>query len=504
MKNDKTQKKCTFLRYIGVTVLALLMLVSIVGAEPYAYIANNGISGNVTVIDTATNIVVDTVNVGEVPWGVAITPDGSKVYVTNQVDSTVSVIDAATNTVTVTLNLGDFPSGIAITPDGTKAYVASNPNKVSVIDTTTNTVTATVSMASNAAGIAVSPDGTKVYATNWDGGTVSVIDTATNTVTATVPVGSYPYGVAVSPDGTKVYVTNCDSGSVSVVDTLTNTVTATINAGDNPWGVAITPDGSKAYVTNVVDNTVSVIDAATNTVTATFNVGSGPNGVAVTPRGTEVYVVNYLDKSVSVIDATTNTITSTVNVGYNLVALGQFIGPLPMQPILPSANFSTNVTNGYAPLAVQFNDSSENATELNWDFENDGNTDSTEANPVHIYSAQGIYTVNLIATNQNGTNSKLGTITVLEQTLPPVANFTSNATQGYAPLTVQFTDSSENATEWKWDFGDRTYSTERNPVHTYNKAGRYTVSLTVENANGMDTEIKSKYISVSNLKGKKA
>jgi PKD repeat protein len=64
-------------------------------------------------------------------------------------------------------------------------------------------------------------------------------------------------------------------------------------------------------------------------------------------------------------------------------------------------------------------------------------------------------------------------------------------------LKVQFTDRSKgNQTSWKWNFGDKTYSTQKNPVHKYTKAGKYTVSLTVKNSKGIDTETKSRYISV--------
>ena len=107
----------------------------------------------------------------------------------------------------------------------------------------------------------------------------------------------------------------------------------------------------------------------------------------------------------------------------------------------PTSDFSTNVTEGYAPLSMQFTDLSENATGRNWDFENDGKVDSTDKNPVHEYTVPGTYTVKLIAFNANGMASKLGTITVLQQVLP-IANFSSNVTEGYAPLSVQFTDSS--------------------------------------------------------------
>lgn len=80
----------------------------------------------------------------------------------------------------------------------------------------------------------------------------------------------------------------------------------------------------------------------------------------------------------------------------------------------------------------------------------------------------------------------------------PKANFASNVTRGSAPLLVKFTDLSKNATGWSWNFGDKSTSTARNPVHKYNKAGKYTVSLTVKNAAGNNTVTKSSYIIVIN------
>ncbi|AKB36579.1 cell surface protein [Methanosarcina siciliae C2J] len=79
----------------------------------------------------------------------------------------------------------------------------------------------------------------------------------------------------------------------------------------------------------------------------------------------------------------------------------------------------------------------------------------------------------------------------------PMADFMANTTSGTAPLSVQFTDLSENATEWSWDFGDGANSTEQNPVHTYSAAGNYTVNLTVTNTAGSDSEVKTDYITVS-------
>ena len=164
-------------------------------------------------------------------------------------------------------------------------------------------------------------------------------------------------------------------------------------------------------------------------------------------------------------------------------------------PILPVANFSANVISGYAPLSVLLTDLSQNATSRSWDIGNDGIVESRDSSIVYVFTNPGTYTVNLTASNANGTDSKLAMITVLEQPILPVANFSTSTTEGIAPLTVQFNDSSENATSVNWDFGDGSNSEDRNPVHEYSDPGNYTVNLTASNENG--TSSKSAKITVS-------
>jgi YVTN family beta-propeller protein len=172
--------------------MGLASMASPAEAAPFAYVTNAGsfgVTGTVSVIDTATNTVVATVTVGTGPFGVAVTPDGKHAYVTNG-GGTVSVIDTASNTVVGTpIPVGSFPDGVAVTPDGKHAYVTNElSNNVSVIDTASNTVVATVAVGSFPFGVAITPDGKHAYVTNAPGkvtGTVSVIDTV-----ATVVVGS--------------------------------------------------------------------------------------------------------------------------------------------------------------------------------------------------------------------------------------------------------------------------------------------------------------------------
>jgi YVTN family beta-propeller protein len=205
------------------------------------------------VIDTTTNpnTVVATVAVGAGPNGVAVTPDGKHVYVTNSFDGTVSVMETTGNTVMATVTVGGGPLGVAVTPDGKRAYVTdtrdmSGSKTVSVIETNSNTVVATVEVGSFLSplsssltnGVAITPDGKHAYVTTSKvDDTVLVIETTGNTVMTTIPVGLGPFGVAVTPDGKHVYVTNLNDHNVSVIETTGNTVMATVPVGGvAPWG----------------------------------------------------------------------------------------------------------------------------------------------------------------------------------------------------------------------------------------------------------------------------
>jgi len=153
MAKMKPQGNITPRRSIAaVTGLAVAWLVTPVPAiAQNAYITNQGtypnFSNNVTVIDTITNKVVTTIEVGLAPSGVAVAPDGTKVYVANEtVNGTVSVIDTATNAVSATIAVGNNPIGVAVKPDGRKVYVANKGrhSTVSVIDTATDSVSTTI------------------------------------------------------------------------------------------------------------------------------------------------------------------------------------------------------------------------------------------------------------------------------------------------------------------------------------------------------------------------
>jgi PGF-pre-PGF domain-containing protein len=101
-----------------------------------------------------------------------------------------------------------------------------------------------------------------------------------------------------------------------------------------------------------------------------------------------------------------------------------------MDPNAPVPDFSSSVTKGYAPLLVQFTDLSQNVISRAWDFNNDGQTDSGDINPVYMYTSPGTYTANLTVSNANGTASKTATITVLKDSSSSGGNGHSSGSSG--------------------------------------------------------------------------
>lgn len=90
----------------------------------------------------------------------------------------------------------------------------------------------------------------------------------------------------------------------------------------------------------------------------------------------------------------------------------------------------------------------------------------------------------------------LGTIS-LSCKKEPNANFKTSSTNIELGEIITFTDLSENATEWYWDFGDGNSSREQNPLHKYTTHGRFTVILEIENDYGESRLEKRNYISVN-------
>ncbi|WP_245619009.1 PKD domain-containing protein [Methanogenium cariaci] len=242
---------------------------------------------------------------------------------------------------------------------------------------------------------------------------------------------------------------------------------------------------------------VQFTDTSTNAVSWSWTFGDGTKSVVKNPShtyaepGTYSVILTATGEDGSDTEEKTNYITVTPGAATN--------------PAAPVAAFKADVTSGQAPpLTVQFTDTSTNSPDsYSWNF-GDGTT-AEEVNPAHIYTQPGTYTVTLKVTNADGTDTetKTGYISVTDieepsETTKPVAAFSADSVTGPAPMQVTFTDQSQGIpTSWTWYFGGGASSYEQNPTHTYTEPGTYSVTLRVINAEGIDFESKSGYITVT-------
>jgi PKD repeat protein len=130
-----------------------------------------------------------------------------------------------------------------------------------------------------------------------------------------------------------------------------------------------------------------------------------------------------------------------------------------------------------------------------WNF-GDGNI-SVEQNPMHTYQKQGNYSVSLTVSGPAGTNTMEDPVFILVGPFPPVAHFEAIYTPHPAPCSVEFMQYSEGTiTQWLWEFGDGTKSTEKKPIHTYQRHGNFTVNITVSGPEGTSTKLRPSFIHV--------
>ncbi len=165
----------------------------------------------------------------------------------------------------------------------------------------------------------------------------------------------------------------------------------------------------------------------------------------------------------------------------------------------PVASFTAGPLTSCAGTAVvAFTNTSVNTVSYLWDF-GDGNS-STAANPTHIYTTAGNYTVKLIANNAYGCSDIYIAGNYVHIRPNPVAAFTSNLSSSCNVNTVfNFTCTTQGVITCFWNFGDGATSALVNPSHTYVAPGAYTITLVVTDANGcMDTLVSPDYIHIGN------
>ena len=225
-----------------------------------------------------------------IPAGSAFDPSGSSLYLALNRQNIIVKLDLASRSVAARADVGEAPFGVALSPAGDRLFVSNwggpRPGKNQSIGQSAGN-----SILVDARGIA-------------SAGSVSVVDVKSFKTVAEIPAGLHPSGIAVSCDNRFVAVANANSDSVTLIDASSLSVAATINlpafpagfSGSSPTELAFSPDSAWLYVACAGNNTVALLesDGTSYTLRAQVPVDWYPIAVGVSAAGgaETVFVAN--------------------------------------------------------------------------------------------------------------------------------------------------------------------------------------------------------------------
>ena len=198
--------------------------------------------------------------------GLGVSPDGSRLYVASRQSSSyldwrgsISVIDTETYRVVDSIAVELAPDTVTVSRDGTRLYATHyHKNSISIIDLETHAFTRRV-LRDGPIDLVLSPDGAIAYVTLLH--SLAVIDAAANVAKST-PIGDLPRQVSFSADGKRVYVLDFGQQPSGRSITARNSVLGSVQLEGHPGAVALSADGEFIYVTDYLSGTLTVISTA--------------------------------------------------------------------------------------------------------------------------------------------------------------------------------------------------------------------------------------------------
>jgi YVTN family beta-propeller protein len=317
-------------------VAIMLFAVSVAAQHKVRVIQTNSAGDNVHLIDPATNKVVGEIKDIEAGHGAGASPDGSRIYISDEAESTLDIVDAKTLKVTGRVPLSGHPNNMAVGKDGRYVYVGiiQEPGGVDVIDTTTKQRVKNVPTKGTIHNVYVTPDGKYAVAGSIAGKTINVIDAKTNEPAWVIEMdlGIRPMTFNTNPDGSTKWVFAQLTGfnGFAVVDFATRKEIRRIQNPDLPPGKATVPEGSDPSHGMAVtsDGKTLVVCSRLNNYLYSYSLpdlkplggaeltGKGAGWVTLTPDGKTAYVANPVTNDVSVVDVASMKEVTKIKVGF--------------------------------------------------------------------------------------------------------------------------------------------------------------------------------------------
>ncbi|MCA9539011.1 MAG: bifunctional YncE family protein/alkaline phosphatase family protein [Myxococcales bacterium] len=256
---------------------------------------------DLVVLDPIAGTIVQTIERDEAFFGLAISPDGNTLYASAGVadrvdrfavreDGTLEAIDG--------IAIPGMPSGLALSPDGTRLWVGLFAEAgVVEVDTEAGVETRRVEVPGAVWDVVYVPTTDEVYASDLAGSGVAVVDLDDFSVAATVDVPTSPAGMAVAADGTRLYIAVSGTDAIASVDPLRREVVAWTPVAGTDWtdaegaplpnsnvnALALDDAAGRLYATRGADNAVSVIATDAMTLLGELPTARYPADVTLVP-----------------------------------------------------------------------------------------------------------------------------------------------------------------------------------------------------------------------------
>ncbi len=240
-------------RHLIARIAAIAGLVAL-GVCLYSYLRPSPLTGSES----------ETLEPHRSPISIALSNDGSLILTANQTSNSVSMVDPESGKILDEIETGERPAGVALSPDGTRGVVThwyGYDVAVLAIEETTIQLTDRIVVGPEPRGVVISNDGALAFVTVGVSNEVVRIDLDAGEVTGRVTVGREPRGIAITPDGSHLLVGNARSTNMSVIGVDNFEVVRTLPIqGENLRQVAIASDGVTGYVVNMYSKGFATTD----------------------------------------------------------------------------------------------------------------------------------------------------------------------------------------------------------------------------------------------------